>query len=89
MLLAVNQEQEFPDFNKDSLTAYLNTTYMKLVKTPQIIMVKARLQDVDGPKLFMEALIVDGEEVVLAKAEALLIMLRQPVDEYVTTVKRS
>ena len=56
-----------------TMTAYLNVTYLKPVKTPQVILAKAKLREIKGRKYYVDSSISDSNGVVLAKAEALLI----------------
>ncbi|KAK0629541.1 HotDog domain-containing protein [Bombardia bombarda] len=58
------------------MTAYLNTTFVRPVRTPTTIMVTARLLKVEGRKQFADAVIEDEKGEVLAKAEALFVMLK-------------
>ena len=72
-LIVVKKKME-SSFAKDpTMTAYLNVTYLKPVKTPQVILAIATLRDIKGRKYYVDSSITDGKGVVLAKAEALLI----------------
>lgn len=59
------------------MTAYINTTYVKPVRTPSTILARGRISKIDGRKLLATAAIEDGEGTVLAKAEALFIGLNR------------
>jgi acyl-coenzyme A thioesterase PaaI-like protein len=58
------------------MTAYLNTTFVKPVATPNTLLTVARLVKLDGRKLLLEGTIEDGEGVVLAKGEGLFVGLK-------------
>jgi uncharacterized protein (TIGR00369 family) len=58
------------------MTASLNTTFLKPVKTPITLLAVARLVKLDGRKLFLEARLEDGKDQVLAKADALFVGTR-------------
>jgi len=55
------------------VTAYLNTTYLRPVRTPGTILVVARTVRAEGRKIWVEAYMEDGEGEKLAKAEALFV----------------
>lgn len=55
------------------VTAYLNTTYLRPVRTPGTILVVARTVKAEGRKILVEAWMEDGEGEKLAKAEALFV----------------
>lgn len=55
------------------VTAYLNTTYLRPVRTPGTILVVARTTRVEGRKIWVEASMEDGTGEKLAKAEALFV----------------
>lgn len=74
-LLSVNKA--LGHIKGSSVTAYLNVTYLKPVATPQTVLVTARLRDVKRQKYYVEALVKDSCGVVLAKAEALWIGLKE------------
>ncbi|KAK3953749.1 HotDog domain-containing protein [Pseudoneurospora amorphoporcata] len=62
------------------MTAYLNTTFSKPVRTPCTIMVRARMTKVEGRKHWTEAAVLledeQGKEVELARCDSLFVMLR-------------
>ncbi|KAK3500318.1 HotDog domain-containing protein [Neurospora hispaniola] len=67
--------------NLPLMTAYLNTTFVKPVRTPCTIMVRCRITKVEGRKYWSEAAIivedeVTGEEVELARCDSLFVMLK-------------
>ncbi|KAI9690707.1 MAG: hypothetical protein M1820_009883 [Bogoriella megaspora] len=76
MLFEINQslgaQRESPsgDF---TVTAYLNTSYLKPVATPQTVLVTSRLKEIKGRKRFVDADIKDADGNVLAKGDALFI----------------
>ncbi len=55
-------------------TAYLRTSFLKLIPTPQVLVASAWLREIKGRKVFVEADIRNGKDVVLAKCDALWIM---------------
>jgi acyl-coenzyme A thioesterase PaaI-like protein len=77
MLLSVNKKLGFLGTQGDTVTAYLNVTYLKPVETPGTVLVSARFREVTGRKYFLEAMIKAGSGEVLAKAEALWIGLEK------------
>ena len=58
---------------RDHFTAYLNTTYVKPVKTPQVVLAKSWIKEIKGRKYYTEGAILDENGVVLSKGEALFI----------------
>lgn len=60
------------------VTAYLKVTYSKPIMTPQTVLVIAKLQKMEGKKLYIEGEVRNAEEVVLARAEALWLELKTP-----------
>jgi acyl-coenzyme A thioesterase PaaI-like protein len=65
----------------DTLTAYLNVSYVKPVGTPGTVLVSARFKEIMGRKHFLEATIKGGDGVVLSRAEALFIVTEKPSTE--------
>lgn len=57
----------------DIVTADLRVKFIRPVKTPQTVVVEARLREVNGRKYVVKADVKDGEGVVLAQGEALWI----------------
>ncbi|OBT68080.1 hypothetical protein VE03_01499 [Pseudogymnoascus sp. 23342-1-I1] len=57
----------------DLVTADLRVKFIRPVKTPQTVVVEARLREVKGRKYTVEADLKDGEGTVLAQGEALWI----------------
>lgn len=55
------------------VTAYLNTTYLRPVRTPGTVLVEATTTKVQGRKIYVEASMEDGEGHRLARAEALFV----------------
>lgn len=58
------------------MTGYLNTTFLKPVRTPSTMLVTARIIKIEGRKLLIEGRIEDENGDVLAKAETLFIALK-------------
>ncbi|OHE95739.1 thioesterase superfamily protein [Colletotrichum orchidophilum] len=57
------------------MTAYLNVTYLRPVRTPQTILCVIEVTRVVGRKWWIEGRIEDSEGVVLARAESLYVRL--------------
>jgi acyl-coenzyme A thioesterase PaaI-like protein len=55
------------------MTRYLNTSFLRPVKTPNTILVTAKIVDFKDRKVFVEGHIQDGDGFVLAKADALFV----------------
>ncbi|KAM7187370.1 putative thioesterase [Rhypophila sp. PSN 637] len=58
------------------MTAYLNTTFLKPVKTPTTVMVTSRLVKQEGRKYFIDGVIRDEHGTEMAKGKALFVMLK-------------
>ncbi|KAI1323667.1 thioesterase superfamily protein [Xylariaceae sp. FL0255] len=58
------------------MTAYLNTTFIKPVPTNSTVMARGRLVKVEGRKYLTEGTVEDENGNVLARAEALFVMLK-------------
>lgn len=56
-----------------AMTAYLNTTFVKPVPTSAVVLGRARVDKIDGRKVYLSAVIEDGEGNELARGEALYI----------------
>ncbi|KAL8349312.1 hypothetical protein RB601_001909 [Gaeumannomyces tritici] len=56
-----------------AMTAYLNTTFIKPVPTSATVLARARINKIDGRKVFLSAVIEDGEGNELAKGDALYV----------------
>ncbi|KAI1822636.1 thioesterase superfamily protein [Xylaria intraflava] len=61
------------------MTAYLNTSFVKPVSTPTTILVRSWFTSVQGRKYFSEGTIEDESGTVLARAEALFVLVRSPL----------
>lgn len=61
-----------------AMTAYLNTTFIKPVPAPAAVLCRARVDKIDGRKVFLSAVLEDGGGNALAKAEALYVYRRKP-----------
>jgi uncharacterized protein (TIGR00369 family) len=73
ILLTVNEDQDALPLSSKTVTAGLNVSYLKPVKTPGTVVVVARCREVKGRKYYTEAEVRDGEGAVLAKADSLWI----------------
>jgi acyl-coenzyme A thioesterase PaaI-like protein len=58
-----------------TVTGELKVRFIKLVKSPIVVLVNAKLKDVRGRKCWTEATLAGEDGVVLASAEGLFIML--------------
>ncbi len=74
ILLGINKRLGLIAKRGDTVTAYLNVSYVKPVQTPGTFLVSSRFREVVGRKHFLEATIKDGDGVVLSRAEALFIV---------------
>jgi acyl-coenzyme A thioesterase PaaI-like protein len=72
-LLTVNKDSNAIPLTHKTVTASMNTSYVRPVPTPGTILVVARCREVKGRKFYMEADVRDGDGVVLAKADSLWI----------------
>ncbi|KAF9870054.1 thioesterase superfamily protein [Colletotrichum karsti] len=59
------------------MTAYLNTQYVRPVRTPQTILVVVTVKRVEGRKFWIEGVIEDKDGQVLAKADSLYVRVRE------------
>ena len=64
--------------SKDHFTAYLHTTYVKPLRTPQVVLVRSRIKELTGRKYFTEGAIMDKDGVVLSRGEALFVGVLEP-----------
>ena len=80
-LLSINKRMGLVALRGDTLTAYLNVSYVKPVGTPGTVLVSARFKEIMGRKHFLEATIKGGDGVVLSRAEALFIVTEKPSTE--------
>ncbi|KAI0858249.1 thioesterase superfamily protein [Xylaria cubensis] len=78
MLVPINQDRKRIPAGM-CMTAYLNTTFVKPVPTPATILTRARFTKVEGRKYFTQGTIEDEKGVVLARADALFVLLRSPL----------
>ncbi|KAI8947781.1 thioesterase superfamily protein [Xylaria longipes] len=75
MLVPINRERgQMP--TGTYMTAYLNTTFVKPVPTPATILTRTWFTKVEGRKYFTEGTIEDENGVILARADALYILLK-------------
>ena len=72
-ILSRNTQVGNEQIMKDHFTAYLNMTYVKPVKTPQVVLAKSWVKEIKGRKYYTEGVIVDEEGTVLSKGEALFL----------------
>ncbi|KLU84484.1 hypothetical protein MAPG_03525 [Magnaporthiopsis poae ATCC 64411] len=61
-----------------AMTAYLNTTFLKPVPACAVVLCRARVDKIDGRKVFLSAVLEDGNGNALAKAEALFVYRKKP-----------
>jgi acyl-coenzyme A thioesterase PaaI-like protein len=76
ILVGINKRLGLVAGKGNTMTAYLNVTYVKPVATPQTVLVSARLKEVKGQKHFLEATIKNGKGELLSKAEALFVVIK-------------
>ncbi|KAI1078740.1 HotDog domain-containing protein [Whalleya microplaca] len=62
--------------NVPYMTAYLNITYLRPVQTPATILAWAKVDRVEGRKLFIQGSIEDEKGSILAKADVLYVGLK-------------
>ncbi|KAE9983244.1 hypothetical protein BLS_009006 [Venturia inaequalis] len=81
ILLSVNQEYLHRERGEvgeiTSMTAYLNMKYLAPVTTPGIILGRAKVEKVEGRKIYIRGAIEDGEGKKLTVAEALFVKARK------------
>ncbi|CAK7268322.1 hypothetical protein SEPCBS57363_003035 [Sporothrix epigloea] len=64
--------------DKGFVTGYLNTTYIRPLRTPAVVLVTARYTRIEGArKFYVEGAIWDNKSQVLAKAECLFVALKE------------
>lgn len=64
------------DLDKSFRTAYINTSFLKPVPTPAVILVRSLIAKVEGRKHWVQAQIEDGSGQTLAKAEVLYVSIK-------------
>lgn len=75
LLIPINQQRGFmPEI--PHMTAYLNITFLRPVKTSATILAQAKITKVDGRKYFAEGWIEEADGTILARAEVLYVALR-------------
>lgn len=62
-----------------TVTAWLKVEYLKPVATPSVVVVTARLREVKGRKIYIDAVIEGENRAVLAKGEALWVNAKESV----------
>ena len=75
VLLGINKDLRPEEARLHTVTAYLNTTYKKTVRTPSTIVVVVKLAEKQGRKIRLSAEMWD-EKTLLVKAEALFIEIQ-------------
>ncbi|KAH8158059.1 hypothetical protein CIB48_g10187 [Xylaria polymorpha] len=75
MLVPINQDRGRMPVGT-YMTAYLNTTFLKPVLTPGTILTRTWFTKVEGRKYFTQGTIEDEKGVILARADALYILLK-------------
>ncbi|KAI9644593.1 hypothetical protein NHQ30_006614 [Ciborinia camelliae] len=65
----------FRSKDESTMTAYLNITYKKPIKTPGVVLGRSWVERKEGSKLFGKATIEDGDGVVLSSGDALFIIM--------------
>ena len=63
---------------QNTFTAYLKTTYLQPIPTPSVIMATARLGEVKGRKIVVNAVIENEKGDTMATGEALFIQPKKP-----------
>ena len=58
------------------VTAYLNTTFARPVRTPGTLLLTAEMVRMEGRKVFVTAKVLDEHNEVLAKADVLFVETR-------------
>jgi thioesterase superfamily protein 4 len=74
--LGVAAENSRPP-GKSTMTAYLKIDYKKPLRTPGIVLCRARLEKKEGRKIWVKGQIEDGEGNVLSTAEALFLVVER------------
>jgi len=59
------------------MTAYLNTSFLRPIKTPAVVKVTTRLVKQEGRKYYIDGVIRDENGNEMAKGEALFVMLKE------------
>ncbi|KUJ09081.1 uncharacterized protein LY89DRAFT_690623 [Mollisia scopiformis] len=78
LLLHENKVRGALDGVGNTVTAYLNVSYVKAVPTPSTVLITAELKEVVGRKYFVHATVKDPGGEVLTRAEALFIGVKKP-----------
>lgn len=72
-LLAANKRADDGGNWRDMNTGELKTRFLKVVRTPQVVVVKTKIREVAGRKCWMESEVVDEGGEVLVKGEGVWI----------------
>ncbi|PQE15146.1 thioesterase superfamily protein [Rutstroemia sp. NJR-2017a BVV2] len=76
LLLTLNKDADGNPLTLSTVTAGLNVQYLKMVRTPQVVLVVVQLSERKGRKFYINGRIEDKQGVVLARAESLWIQIR-------------
>ena len=78
-LLTVNKEEKpsGKPLTASTVTAKLAVEFKAPVRTPQTVMVTARVEKMEGRRFFMVGEVVDAEGKVLAKGEAVWVRVQR------------
>ncbi|KAH7124589.1 HotDog domain-containing protein [Dactylonectria macrodidyma] len=60
-----------------AMMGYLNTRFLRPVKVPASYLCRAWVNKVEGRKYFLQGMIEDGDGMIVARAEALYIVLKE------------
>lgn len=80
-LLMANRNVDEEGSWASMVTGELKTKFLKSVRTPQIVVVRAEMKEVKGKKCWMETELVDEGGEVLARSEAVWIVVGGPEGE--------
>ena len=78
-LLQFNVHSGNKTFPPSTFTAYLNTKYVKPMPAPSVSMVVARLREIKGRKIFLDAVVEDKDGNEMATGKALFIAPKEPL----------
>lgn len=77
LVIAANKRLDPSRPPTGTVTAYLNTQYLKPLHTPATVQVVGRLRSIEGRKWFIDGTIEDGEGTVFARADSLFVQRRE------------
>lgn len=78
LLLTYNKDLEGGPIRYSTVTASLQVSFLKALRTPQVVLVTAKIKKIEGRKHFIEASIQDEHRVAIATAEALFMRQQEP-----------